>query len=162
MGKVQVEHQCLSSGFRFKLWQLQQQMIQSVCELSNSRWSNAQCALSENQMWQLFCTYKRCHTATWSGATHTAQFWDQQPFLFHSGHCALHMFSILMSQCNVCECWDGLYQLQLHQMERLSAVLLASSTEVSPVDGVSTFESLSLCQKQWTLWTTGHIGQICS
>ena len=51
MGKVQVEHQCLSSGFCFKLWQLQQQMIQSVCELSNSRWSNAQCALSENQMW---------------------------------------------------------------------------------------------------------------
>ena len=45
MGKVQVEHQCLSSGFRFKLWQLQQQMIQSVCELSNSRWSNAQCAV---------------------------------------------------------------------------------------------------------------------
>ena len=59
---------------------------------------------------------------------HTAQFWDQHPLLLHSVHCALHhVFSILMWQCNVCECWDRLYPLQLHQMEQLSTVLLASA-----------------------------------
>ena len=57
----------------------------------------------------------------------------------------VHMFSILMSQWNVSECWDRLYPLQLHQMEQLSALLLPSATGASPFDGESLSIWISIC-----------------